>query len=323
MNVYVLSLLLTTTITATLAQTEEPTQLKTADLTLSGTLTLPQNTTGPVPVVLLIAGSGPTDRNGNNPIPAGQPNSVKANSYKLLADSLAARGVAVLRYDKRGVGTSVKPGMTEQGLTFDTYIQDAVGWLQQLRSDRRFAKIVVAGHSEGSLIGMVAARQAKADAFVSIAGPGDDIATKLKTQLEPQLPEPARQETFAALDSLKAGYRLRKLPTSYPIIQQLFRPTVQPYLISWMKYDPAAQVKLLTVPVLIVQGKRDVQVTERDAERLKAAQPRAQLQLFEAMSHALKDVKTTGMQETMATYDDSYLPLTPGLTDTISRFVKQ
>ncbi|WP_020605684.1 alpha/beta hydrolase family protein [Spirosoma spitsbergense] len=101
-----------------LAQTEEPMQLEMADLVLDGTLTLPPAGTGPVPIVLLIAGSGPTDRNGNNPIPVGQPNSVKANAYNMLADSLAALGIATLRYDKRGVGRSIKMGMTEQSMTF-------------------------------------------------------------------------------------------------------------------------------------------------------------------------------------------------------------
>ena len=167
-----------------IAQTEESMQLENADLVLDGTLTLPPAGTGPVPVVLLIAGSGPTDRNGNNPIPAGQPNSVKANSYKMLADSLAALGIATLRYDKRGVGRSIKIGLTERGLTFETFISDATAWGNKLKADKRFSKLILAGHSEGSLIGMIAARKTHADAYISLAGPGDDITSKLKNAVQ-------------------------------------------------------------------------------------------------------------------------------------------
>lgn len=314
--------LLISTVTQSVAQTNEAVQLKTADLTLVGTLTLPAKIKRAVPVALLIAGSGPTDRNGNNPIPAGQPNSVKSNTYQLLADSLAARGIAVLRYDKRAVGGSVKPGMTEQGLTFENYIQDAVGWLNQLRADKRFSTIIVVGHSEGSLIGMVAARQAKADAFISLAGSGDDIGRKLKTQLGPQLGALDKQETFNALDSLQAGYLIRKLPTPYPAVQQLFRPSIQPYMISWMKYDPAAQISLLTIPVLIIQGKNDLQVTLTDAQRLKAGQPTAKLVVFDQMNHLLKNAPADRLAN-IATYSQADLPLTPGLVTTMANFIKK
>lgn len=305
-----------------LAQSEEPMQIENADLVLDGTLTLPPAGTLPVPVILLIAGSGPTDRNGNNPIPAGQPNSVKANSYKMLADSLATLGIATLRYDKRGVGRSIKVGMTERGMTFETYIDDAMGWIKKLKADKRFSRLIVAGHSEGSLIGMVAAHKTNADAYISLAGPGDDIASKLKTQLKPQLPEADREAVFRALDSLKAGYTLGRLPTTYPAIRQLFRTSVQPYLISWMKYNPTAQIKLLTVPVLIIQGRHDVQVMVQDAELLKAALPAAKLVFFDAMNHGFKDVKTNSIQEAMISYNNPDEPLTPGLAGTIARFVK-
>ncbi|MBC3789772.1 hypothetical protein FH603_254 [Spirosoma sp. LMG 31447] len=307
---------------AGLAQTQEMVQLKTADLNLNGTLTLPDGATGRVPVLLLIAGSGATDRDGNNPIPAGQMGSVKANSYKLLADSLSKAGVAVLRYDKRGVGTSKLLNMNEASLTFDTYIEDAVGWIKQLRNDKRFSNVGIVGHSEGSLIGMVAARQAKADVFVSLAGPGDDICEKLKTQVGKQLPDESKQEVFRALDSLKGGHTLRKLPTPYAPVRQLFRPSVQPYLISWMKYNPAAQLKLLTIPVLIIQGMRDVQVSVKDAELLKAARPSARIKLFEAMSHGLKDVRTDSMQEAITSYNEPGGPLTAGLAAEIAHFIK-
>ncbi len=305
------------------AQTEEPIQLKAGSVTLYGTLTLPANITKSVPVVLLIAGSGPTDRDGNSPAPIGNLGTIKAASYRLLSDSLVQQGIAVVRYDKRGVGKSTNLLSGEKDMRFDAYITDAVGFIMQLKADKRFSRVIVAGHSEGSLIGMMATQKAGADAFISIAGPGSDVTSSLKAQLGPQLTGDDKQQTFAALDSLKAGFTLSRLPTKITAVQQLFRPSVQPYMISWMKYDPAAQIKSLTVPVLIVQGKRDLQVTVGDAEKLKAARPKDRLLLLDRMNHVLKDVSTDDRLANFNTYVTADLPLSPGLATAIVEFIKQ
>lgn len=305
-----------------LAQTEEPIQLKAGSVTIYGTLTLPAHTKRPVPVLLLIAGSGPTDRDGNSPLAIGNLGTLKAASYRLLSDSLVQRGIAVVRYDKRGVGKSIDLLGGENKLRFDTYITDAVGFINQLKTDRRFSRVVVAGHSEGSLVGMVATQKAGADAFISLAGSGEDIASKLKAQLGPQLTGDNQQQTFAALDSLKAGFTLSRQPTNIPAVQQMFRPSVQPYMTSWMQYDPAQQIRLLTVPVLIIQGKRDLQVTVGDAQKLKAARPNDKLLLFDQMTHALKDVTTDDQLANLKTYVTPDLPITPGLTTAIVQFIK-
>jgi pimeloyl-ACP methyl ester carboxylesterase len=307
----------------TLAQTEEPMLLVSDALTLDGTLTLPANTTGPVPVVLLIAGSGPTDRDGNSPVPVGTLGTLKAASFRMLSDSLVKQGIAVLRYDKRFSGKSIDVTAKEIDLRFETYIADAAGYIKELKNDPRFSRVVVVGHSEGALIGMIAARQAEADAFVSLAGPGEDIANKLRAQLGPQLPEADRQEVFAALDTLRSGITLGRLPTKIPSVQQLFRPSVQLYMISWMRYDPTDQIELLNVPVLIIQGKRDLQVTVTDAEKLKAERPNDKMILFENMTHVLKDVTSDDQLANLQTYVNTDLPLTPGLATAIAQFVKQ
>jgi hypothetical protein len=305
-----------------LAQSEEPIQFNAGPVTIYGTLTLPANGKPPVPVLLLIAGSGPTDRDGNSPMPLGNLGTLKAASYRLLSDSLVRRGIAVVRYDKRGAGKSVDLLSGEKNLRFDTYIADAAGFITQLKADKRFSQVVVGGHSEGSLVGMVATQRAGADAFISIAGPGDAIADKLKAQLGPQLTGDDRQQTFAAIDSLNAGFTLTRLPTTIPAVQQLFRPSVQPYMISWMKYNPASQIKSLTVPVLIIQGKRDLQVTVSDAEKLKAARPNDRLIFFDQMTHTLKDVPTTDQLANLKTYVTPDLPLSPGLATAIAQFMK-
>ena len=135
--------------------TTQPISLETPTGTLYGTLALPQSRSR-VPAVLIIAGSGPTDRDGNSPVFKG-PN----NSLKLLAEGLAAHGIASVRYDKRGIGETGKAMqlaaektttvLREEDLSFENFIDDAVRWGKQLRADRRFSSLTVIGHSEGSL----------------------------------------------------------------------------------------------------------------------------------------------------------------------------
>ena len=264
-----------------------------------------------VPLVLIISGSGPTDRNGNNP-------AMQNNSLKYLAESLARQGIASFRYDKRGVAESRNAMVKEDSLTFETYINDAVAWINFLKKDRRFSKIIVAGHSEGALIGMVAADKTHADGYVSIAGAGKPAAQIIRTQLKSQ-PEAIRAEAGKILDSLQAG-KLVAQPN--PMFAALFRPNVQPYLVSWFKYDPAAEIKKLTVPVLIVQGTTDVQVGTDDAQTLAAAAPSATLVLVEGMNHILKEAEAD-FQKNVATYNDPALPLKPELAAHLQGFFKQ
>ena len=292
----------------------KPVSFTTAEgLILEGTLTMPANPKKTVPVVLFIAGSGPTDRNGNSG------KLLQTNCYQQLADSLAARGVAVLRYDKRGSGTNQKVAagkLNEEKARFDNYVADAIGFVAQLKTDKRFSKIVIAGHSEGSLVGMLAARQTQAAGFVSIAGPGRNIAEVLKVQLK-TLPDTLRNVAYRHLDSLRAGQVVRQ-PNF--MLLNLFRPSVQPYLMSWMQYDPAQEIKRFVGPVLIIQGKHDIQVAVSEAEALKVARPDAKLVLFDEMSHILKNAPAD-RAENIKTYNEPALPLTPGLAGIIAGFV--
>ncbi len=278
--------------------------------TLNGTL-LAFKSRKAVPLVVIIAGSGPTDRNGNNPM-------MKNNSLKYLAETLAGQGIASFRYDKRGVGASAKAMVKEDSLTFETYINDAVAWMTFLKKDRRFSKIIVAGHSEGALIGMVAAAKAKADGYISIAGAGKPAAQTIRTQLKSQ-PEAIRAEAGKILDSLQAG-KLVAQPN--PMFAALFRPSVQPYLVSWFKYDPAVEIGKLAVPMLVVQGTTDVQVGVDDAKLLAAAAPSATLVLVEGMNHILKEAEAD-FQKNIATYTNPALPLKPELAAYLQGFLKQ
>jgi pimeloyl-ACP methyl ester carboxylesterase len=287
---------------------ESPVTLTTSTGEIHGTLLMP-HVKHAVPVALIIAGSGPTDRNGNNPW-------MKNESLRMVAEGLARNGIASLRYDKRGIGESAKAMKSEADLRFDDYINDARGWIGLLKKDARFTRVYVIGHSEGSMIGMVAA-QSGAQAFVSLAGAGRPVQVVLKEQLASQ-PKNVMDSSYAIIDSLSVGKTVARVN---PTLFVLFRPSIQPYLISWMKYDPVVEVRKLKMPVLIVQGSADLQVKEEDARQLKAARPDAALFLSPKMNHVLKTVENE--QENKDSYKEPDRPLTEGLIEAIARFLKR
>ncbi|MES2259239.1 MAG: alpha/beta fold hydrolase [Pseudomonadota bacterium] len=279
---------------------------------IQGTLTVPVPVTCG-PVVLFISGSGPTDRDGNSKLLSG-PN----DSLKMLAAALAQLGIASLRYDKRGIAASARAAPDESRLRLETYADDAAAWIRQLRREGRYAHIVVLGHSEGSLIGMLAARQAGADAFISVAGPAEPAARLLLRQLQPGLTPELARANAAILGALEHGRRWTALP---PQLQAIYRPKVQPYLISWFKYVPAREFARLAMPLLIVQGDSDIQVATEQAQLLRQANPRAQLAVLPGMNHVLKQVPADTARQ-MASYADPSLPLAPDLVPALAAFIE-
>lgn len=291
----------------------EPAVLETPGGKLYGTLEVPVRGRAPYPVVLILSGSGPTDRDGNSALIPGA-----NNSLKYLAEGLAAEGVASLRYDKRGIAASAAAGGDESSASFDKYIADAVLWGQRLRADKRFSRLFVAGHSEGSLVGMVAAQRLAAEGYVSVAGPGRRIDVIILEQLKPQLPPALYEKTEAVLKTLAEGQTVADTP---PELASLFRPSAQPYLISWIKYDPAAEIAKLKAPVLIAQGTHDLQVRVEDAQALARAKPDARLLLVEGMNHVLKMTPAEPSRQA-ASYGDPSLPVAPKLLAEFVAFVK-
>ena len=279
--------------------------LQTSSGELSGTLTVPI-LKGTFPVALIIAGSGPTDRNGNNP-------QMKNNSLLLLAHELAAQGIASLRYDKRGIGASKGALISEENLRFENYAEDAKAWVAQLKSDSRFNKLIVIGHSEGSLLGLLACEQA--DVFVSLAGAGRPIDVILKEQLAVQLKGKKKLLRAAdeGLSKLKKGELVEDAPKE---LFALFRPSIQPYLISWMKYVPAVEISKLKIPVIIIQGTTDLQVQVKDAELLHAASPSSRYILIEGMNHIFK-LAPSDREKNIETYSNPELPLAEELLRTL------
>jgi pimeloyl-ACP methyl ester carboxylesterase len=290
----------------------EPIVLETPTGKLFGSLELPKSS-APAPIALIIVGSGPVDRNGNIK-PAAEP-----NSFKYLAEGLAAQGIASLRYDKRGVAESVKAATSELELRFENYIDDAVLWGKQLRADKRFSSIIVVGHSEGSLIGMVAAQKMNADAFVSIAGAGRPIPQVLLEQLKRNLPADLQGPAETIVKSLSAGKIVEDVPPA--LDGALFRRSIQPYLISQFRYDPAKEIAKLSIPILIAQGTTDIQVPSGDANLLSQAKPSAKLLMIEGMNHVLKEAPAE-QEKQMKSYTDPSLPVAPKLIDGIISFIK-
>jgi pimeloyl-ACP methyl ester carboxylesterase len=264
--------------------------------------------------VLIVAGSGPTDRDSNSTVPG-----VKPNTLKLLAQGLAGRGVTSLRIDKRGIGASAPALSSEADLTFGVYVEDVAAWARFLRAQPGVRCVVLLGHSEGALLATLAAREVDVCGLVSISGVGRPAADILKTQLQAQpMPEDLRRQAFAGIDQLRSGRPLAEVP---PQLMALLRPSIQPYMISWLPIDPAAELAAVKAPVLIIQGETDIQVSVEDARLLAAARPDARLVLLEGVNHVLKPAPADRAAN-LATYADPDLPLDPRVVPIVAEFVK-
>lgn len=277
-----------------------------------GTWLAPADT--PRAVGVIIAGSGPTDRDGNSA------QGIRSSTYRLLAEGLADQGIATVRYDKRGVGESLFTGMAEQDLRFSHLVDDAIGWAEQAATQAGLPCAWLIGHSEGALIALAATERDPSAicGLVLVAGAGRPARIILEEQLGPQLPEPMRTQAFAALAELEAGREVESIPS----LEALFRPSVQPYLISWFAFDPRALVAAYDGPVLIAQGTTDIQVTTVDSDAMKAAQPDATLAVWEGVNHVLK-VAPAERAANIRTYSDPDLPLAAPVVPDIAAFILQ
>jgi hypothetical protein len=285
--------------------------LKTPTGDISGTLTIPGNKNTSA-VVLIIAGSGPTDRDCNSPM------GIRTNAYKMLAAGLAGNGISSVRFDKRGIGKSQSAMKSEADIKFETYINDVVKWISFLKADKRFSRIILLGHSEGSLIGIIAAENSNISAFISIAGVGRSADKVIQEQLRNKLTPQLLQESNRILDSLRMGKTVAKVD---PDLVALYRPSVQPYMISWIKYDPSKEIAKMKMPALIIQGTTDLQVTVDDAKLLAASKPGAKVKIIDNMNHVMKECGND-IPQNMASYNNPNLPLKSGLLDEVVNFIK-
>jgi len=276
---------------------------------VDGTLIVPPSFEK-IPLAIIIGGSGPTDRNGNQQM-------LKNNSLRFLAEGLYEEDIASFRYDKRIVKMMKKAQIDEGKIKFDDFIEDAIAVTNYFKKDPRFSKIYIVGHSQGSLVGMVAA-QGLADGFISIAGAGQSIDKVIVDQLAKQAPGLKDNARNAFDEMLENGST-----TNYsPGLSSIFRTSLQPFLINWIKYDPQVEIKKLEVPVLIINGTKDIQVQISEAEALKSAKPDAQFEIVPKMNHILKEIDGSDIENSKS-YNEYNRPVMPEVLDIISSFIKK
>ena len=270
------------------------------------------------PAVLIIPGSGPTDRDGNNPL------GVTAAPYRMLAEALAAKGVSTLRIDKRGMFGSKGAIPDANAVTIADYVTDTHQWVDALRKRTGAPCVWLLGHSEGGLVAVAAAQQPLGlCGLILAASPGRKLGAVIRDQLRANPANaPILPQALAALDSLEAGKMVDTTGMPPPLLA-LFSPKVQPFMIDLLRQDPAAEVARTRLPVLVVRGGKDIQVAAADAEALHAARPDARLVTPPTMNHVFKDVAGDDRASNLATYADSSLPVDPALVAAVTEFVKK
>lgn len=276
------------------------------DQEIQGTLLSPkkQNNT---PLAILIAGSGPTDRDGNQA-------HLKNNSLKYLAEGLAEKEISVFRYDKRIIAQMNKSTVQEDKLTFEDGVNDALLVVNYFK--KKYKNIIIIGHSEGALIGLLVAQKTPISKLISLSGAGSNSAVLIEEQIKKNAPQ-LKEESQKILNLLKKGEQVENVS---PYLAPVFRKSVQPYLISWFKYNPTKEIAKMKIPVFIIQGTNDLQVEKEEAQLLKEAQPKAQLLFVEGMNHILKEVKT--IEENQKSYLNPDIPISPKLIEAIAQFIK-
>ncbi|WP_438963469.1 alpha/beta hydrolase [Winogradskyella sp.] len=274
---------------------------------IDGTLLSPNENEKPN-LAIIIAGSGPTNRNGNQ-------NFLKNNSLKKLAEGLTNNGIATFRYDKRIV-KQIKQGNVDKNITFDDFIDDAKDVIEYFKASNTYNKVYVIGHSQGSLVGMIAAKNL-ADGFISLAGAGNnigDVIVEQVTTMAPQLGEEAQK----IVTKLKQG----KTTKDYPVaLTSVFNADVQKFMINWMQYNPTEIIAELDMPILLINGTKDLQVSEREANLLKEANDKATLIIIENMNHVFFQIEGDDLENSKS-YNEAFRPISSELITSITDFIK-
>ena len=275
---------------------------------IDGTLLTSVNNDSKKPTLaIIIAGSGPTDRNGNQ-------NFLKNNALKKLAENLTNKGISTFRYDKRIV-KQIRKGDVDKDLMFDDFVSDATDVINYFKEKETYSKIYVIGHSQGSLVGMLAAKE-NADGFISLAGAGQNIGDVIVDQVTKMAPK-LGEEAQKVVDKLKKG----ETTTEYPqALASVFSIDIQPFMINWMQYNPTEIISELKIPVLIVNGTKDLQVSEEEAQLLKDANEDAEIKIIENMNHVLFNIEGDDLENSKS-YNEAFRPISTELVDAIVEFL--
>jgi pimeloyl-ACP methyl ester carboxylesterase len=277
-------------------------------ITVNGALIAPENGEK-APLIIIIPGSGPNDRNGNVGM-------VKNNSLKLLAEGLKDHNIATYRYDKSALEWMKIKGFKEEDGSFDDFIIDAKSVVKYFKNTDTYSKIIIAGHSQGSLVGMLTATES-VDAFISIAGAGRTIDTIIIEQIGKQAPS-LIEEARMGFETLKIGGEIENIN---PSLMSFLRPSAQPFMMSWMKYNPQEELKKLTIPTLIINGTKDIQVPVSDAKLLNVSNSTSEIKIIENMNHIFREI--TDDSQNIPSYTNPDLPIMNELITSIATFVKK
>lgn len=274
---------------------------------IDGTLLVPEDNSKSV-LGIIIAGSGPTNRDGNQ-------NFLKNNSLKKLAEGLSTQGIATFRYDKRIV-KQIRKGKVDNNMMFDDFVTDAISVIDYFKEKNEFKKVYVIGHSQGSLVGMLAAKD-RADGFISLAGAGQSIDAVILEQIE-------KTASMYTEDSKKAFEVLKqhKTTTEYPpALSSIFDITIQPFMINWMQYNPQKVIKELNMPILLINGTKDLQVSVAEANLLKEASSNSELVIIENMNHVLVTIQGDNLENSKS-YNEAFRKINPSVIESIVSFIK-
>ncbi len=260
-------------------------------------------------LAIIIGDSGPTDRDGNQ-------NFQKTNNLKKLAQQLANNGIATFRYDKRIV-RQIKMNSLDPRIKFDDFVSDAMDVVKYFKTKNEFKKIYIIGHGQGSLIGMIAAQE-HVHGLISLAGAGQSIDAVVIDQIQKTAPM-FTEDSKRVFDILRSGQTTTDFP---PALASVFDLSVQKFMMSWMKFDPALIIKDLTIPILIINGTKDLQVETSEAELLHKANEKSELKLIEKMNHVLFIIQGDA-QENSKSYNDHNGKISEELVKDIVNFIKK
>lgn len=271
---------------------------------IDGTLLLPKNQS-PSKLVILIAGSGPTDRDGNQSF-------MKNDALKKLAEFLANSGIASFRYDKRIV-KQIRTRNIDKNILFDDFVTDAKSVIDFFKPT--FEKIIVAGHSQGSLVGLLALNSG-ASGFISLAGAGKSIDAVIIDQISKTAPM-FLEDSKRVINSLKKGETTENFPLA---LTSIFNLDIQSFMINWMKYNPAQIISEIAIPCLIINGDNDLQVSIEEAKILHQSAQNSTLLIVENMNHVLVKIEGDDL-ENAKSYNDRTLEIAEEVKNAMLKYI--
>ncbi len=262
-----------------------------------------------IPLIIFIMDAGAINRNGNSRM-------ARNDTFKVLAKILAKKGIASYSYDKR-LFRMDQLGIYEDQISFKDFISDTKAIINYFKKNSNYSKIIIAGHGQGSLVGMIAS-QNNVDGFISIAGNGQSIDKVIIDQLKIQAPGLDKNAALA-FKELKENGRA----TSYlSALESIFRYNLQPFMRTWLQYDPVQEIQKLDIPILILQGDNDLQVTVEESKKLNEAVPDATYMVVNGMNHILKKVSKSSL-ENQKSYNEPWREIMPEVIDALVQFAIQ